>query len=98
MFKCYFTKNLFFSFLYYFWLRWAFAAACGLSTAVASLVAGHELWSTGSVAVAHELSCSRACGLFPSERLSLCPRTGKWVLIHWTTGEAPEKLFRPVFH
>ena len=37
---------------------------------------GTELWSTGSVVVAHGLSCSAACGIFPDQGLN--PR-----LLHW---------------
>ena len=35
--------------------------------AVASLVAALRLWSTDSVVVAHRLSCSAACGIFPDQ-------------------------------
>ena len=35
--------------------------------AVASLVAKHGLWSTGSIVVACGLSCSVACGIFPNQ-------------------------------
>ena len=50
------------NFILYFWLRWVFVAAHGLSPvmasegyslAVASLVVEHRLWSAGSVAVVH---------------------------------------------
>ena len=73
---------LFNKFIYCFWLRWVFVAACGLSLvggkrgllfvavhvlliAVASLVAEHGLYSAVSVVVAHGLSCTAACGIFP---------------------------------
>ena len=42
-----------------------FVVGCGLLIAVASLVGGHRLESTGSVAVVHWLSCPLACGIFP---------------------------------
>ena len=38
-------------------------AAGGLLTAVASLALEHTLEYVGSVVVAHELSCSPACGI-----------------------------------
>ena len=44
------------------------------SIAVASLVA--KAWAPGtraSVAVAHGLSCSAACGIFPDQGSKLCP-------------------------
>ena len=34
------------------------------------------LWSAGSVVVAHRLSCSMACGIFPDQGPNLCP-------LHW---------------
>ena len=46
-----------------------------LLTVVVSLVAEHglwvhglqQLWRAGSVVVAHGLSCSKACGIFPDQ-------------------------------
>ena len=73
----------------YFWLYWVFVAAHGLSPvaasrallfamhelliAVASFVAEHGLWSTGSVVVVHGLSCSLASGIFPDQGLNPFP-------------------------
>ena len=42
----------------------------------ASVAAAGGLWSTGSVATAHRLSCFLACGIFPDRGLNLC-------LLHW---------------
>ena len=61
-----------------------FVAVRGLLNAVASLVAKHrlkvhslqQLWHTGSVVMAHGLSCSAACGIFPDQGSNLCP-------LHW---------------
>ena len=53
-----------------------FVAMHGSLTAVASLVAEHGVSSTGSVAVAHRLSCSAACGIFLDQGSNLCP-------LHW---------------
>ena len=39
----------------------------------ASVVVDRGLQSTGSVVVAHGLSCSAACGIFPDQGLNLCP-------------------------
>ena len=68
---------------------------CGLLIAVASLVAEHGLCSvqasivlapglqsTGSVVVAHGLSCSLACGIFPNQGLDPCP-------LYWQTDSHP---------
>ena len=64
-------------------------AVHGLLTAVASLVVEHWLQGTmgisscdsglkspGSVVVAHRLSCSAACRIFPDQGLNPCP-------LHW---------------
>lgn len=47
-----------------------------------SAVVGLGLESTGSVVVAHGLCCSRASGLFPDQRLNLCP-------LHWLVDSSP---------
>ena len=39
-----------------------------LLIAVASLFLEHGLLGTGSVVMAHEISCSAACGIFPDQR------------------------------
>ena len=57
----FFYINLLIYFL--FWLRWVFIVA-------------HGLWSAGSVVVAHGLSCSAACGIFPDQGSNPCP-------LHW---------------
>ena len=49
---------------------------CWLLTAVATLVAEHTLWSTGSVLVLLGLSCSKARGILPDQGSNLCP-------MHW---------------
>ena len=41
-----------------------------------SLVVARGLQSAGSVVVAHGLSCSTACGIFPDQGSNLCP-------LHW---------------
>ena len=54
---------------------------CGFLIAVATLVAEHRLWARGLSScrsrapevVAHGLSCSVACGIFPDQALNLCP-------------------------
>ena len=68
----------FFLKVYLFWLyccelafssgnEWGlfFVVVLGLLNTVTPLISVHRLWSAGSVVVAHELSCSEACGLFP---------------------------------
>ena len=49
---------------------------CGLLIVVTSLVAKRGLQSTGSVVVAHRLSCFVARGIFPGQGWNLC-------LLHW---------------
>ena len=53
--------------------RRADSSSCG---AWVSVVVARGLWSTGSVVVAHGLSCSAACGIFPDQGLNPCP-------LHW---------------
>ena len=63
---------------------------------VASLAAEHRLWgvwasvvltprfkSTGSIVVAHGISCSVACGIFPDQGSNLCLR-------HWQADSLPQ--------
>ena len=67
-------------------------AVVGLLTAVISLVAKHRLCgSWASVLVAHELSCSAACRVFPDQELNGVSCTGRWIVNHWATREAPEE-------
>ena len=47
-----------------------------------SVVAAPRLSSTGSIAVAHGLSCSMACGIFPDWGLDPC-------LWHWQMDSSP---------
>ena len=76
----------------YFWLHWVFIAAHGLSLVAASRgysslqCTGFSLrWlqlqlrllgMRASVVVAHGLSCSAACGIFPDQASNPCP-------LHW---------------
>ena len=48
-------------------------SSCGMQ---ASVVVDRRLQSARSVVVAHRLSCSAACGVFPDQGLNLCP-------LHW---------------
>ena len=45
----------------------------------ASVVAARGLQSAGSVVVAHGLSCSTACGIFPDQGSNLCPLCSVWM-------------------
>ena len=47
-------------------------AGHGLLPAVASLLAEHGLWGTGSMTVAHGFSCSAAHGIFLDQGSNLC--------------------------
>ena len=48
---------------------------------------GCSTWA--SVAMAHRLSCLKACGLFLGQGSNLCPLHWQAILNHWTTREAP---------
>ena len=48
----------------------------------ASVVVARRLQSTGSVVVAHGLSCSAACGIFPDQGSNPCP-------LHWQADSEP---------
>ena len=53
--------------------RHAGFSSCGTRV---SVVVAHWLKSAGSVVVAHGLSCSTACGIFPDQGSNPCP-------LHW---------------
>ena len=71
------------------WLPWVSVAVHGLSLVaasrssslvvvrglltMASLVAEHKLWNTGSAVVVHGLSCPVACGIFLNQGSNPCP-------------------------
>ena len=62
--------------LWWLLLLWSTGSrACGLQQLwrMGSVVVARGLQSTGSVFVAHRLSCSAACGIFPDQGLNLCP-------------------------
>ena len=77
---------------------WVFVNGCRLLVAVVSLAVEHwlqgvrasvvatreapRLWSIGSVAVVHGLSCSTACGIFLDQGLNPC-------LLHWQKDSLP---------
>ena len=80
------TAFLFFLKVYLFWLHccepafsscneWGllFVVVLRLLTTVTPLISAHRLWSAGSVIVAHELSCSEACGIFPEQERNPVP-------------------------
>ena len=58
-----------------------------LLIAVTSLVVEHSPWSAASVAVAHGLCCSLACGIFLDQGLNPWPLNGRQILNHWATKE-----------
>ena len=59
-----------------FSLRWLLLLRSTGSRHVGSVAVARGLQSTGSVVVAHELSCSAACGIFRDQGLNPCP-------LHW---------------
>ena len=73
------------------WLHCCRAQALG---AWASVVVAHRLSLCSSQALGQEvsgcvqgLSCSASCGIFPDQRLNLCPRLSRRILIHCTIRE-----------
>ena len=95
-------QHFFFFFLkvYLFWLpgcepafsscsEWGllFVVVLGLLTTVTPLISVHRLWSAGSVVMAHELSCSEACGIFPEQDWNRVPCIGRGILNHQTIKE-----------
>ena len=88
LFLFFFFYNFIYLFIY-FWLCWVFVSVRGLSPVVASgghsssrcvglslsrpLVVEHGSRRAGSVVVAHGLSCSAACGIFPDQGSNPCP-------------------------
>ena len=56
---------------------WALVVA-----AWASAVAVPGLWNTGSITLVHGLSCSTACGIFPTQGSNLCS-------LHWQADSLP---------
>ena len=71
--------TLYFIYLF-FWLRWVFVAARGLSSCgerrLLFLAACGLLIAVASLVAEHGLSCSAACGIFPAQGLNPCP-------LHW---------------
>ena len=53
-------------------MGFSLVAGHGLLSVLASAVAEHRLYSTGSIAVAHTFSCSVACGIFPDHGSNAC--------------------------
>ena len=86
----------FFFNLIYFWLRWVSVAARGLFSSCCCLRCGarashcgglscsgaRALGTRASVVVAHGLSCSTACGIFPDQGSNPCP-------LHWQADSQP---------
>ena len=61
------------------------ASLCGGFSCFRAQVLGCTAYSSccmGSVVVAHGLSCSKACGIFPDQGLNLCP-------LHWQVASHP---------
>ena len=65
-------------------------SSCGTR---ASVVVARGLQSTGSVVVAHRLSCSAACGIFPDQGSNRVPCLGKRILNHCATRDVPKFPF-----
>ena len=85
---------------------WGLLCSCKTRTpgVWASVVAEHGLHNcspqardeTGSVAVAHRLSCSTRGGIFPDQGLNLCLLHWWQVLDHWATRDAPRSILTAV--
>ena len=63
-------------------------AAKGVSPVVAPPVAQQDLWSTGSVVVAHRLNCLTACGIFLDQGLNPCS-------LHWQSSLVAQLVKNP---
>ena len=70
---------------------YALGVVHGLLLVVVSLVVKHGFWGTGSVAVAHGLCCSMACGIFQTKDQTGMPCIGRHVVNHWTIIEVLER-------
>ena len=85
------------SLITFFFLHWVFVAAHELSLVVlhelliatGSLVGEPGLQRTGSVVVAHGLSCSEACRIFPDQGSHRYLLDARQMLNCWATREAP---------
>ena len=64
-------------------------AVASLRSTWASVVPASGLHSTGSVVVAHELSCPAVCGIFPDQGLNVHPWHWQEDFNHWTIREIP---------
>ena len=64
--------------------QWGGFSCCGAQVPgmQASAVVAHGLQSAGSVVVAHRLSCSMACGIFPDQGSNPCP-------LYWQADSQP---------
>ena len=59
---------------------------------VGSVVAAPGLWSTGSAAAVHALSCSTACGIVPDQGLNPCLLHGQVDSLPLSPQESPKFL------
>ena len=73
-----------------------FAAVHRFLIAVASFVEEHRLRRSGSIVVAHKLSCPTAHGVFPNQELNLHLLHCRRVLYHCTTADALLVFLRSV--
>ena len=71
----------------------AFLVDHGLKGAWASVVMVPGLPSTGSIAMAHELSCSTACGIFLDQGLNPCLLHGQVNFLPLSPQGSPGHLF-----
>ena len=65
----------------------------GLSPSRPLLLRSTDCRHAGSVVVAHGLSCSAACGIFPDQGSNPCPCIGRQTLNHCATREFPRRSF-----
>ena len=73
-----------------FSLRWLLLLrSMGSRRAGFSSCGSWALERMGSVVVAHELSCSAACGMFPDQGSNLCALLGRQIPNHCATREVP---------
>ena len=75
----------------YFWLCWVcvstFSSCSAWTSCCFSCGGAQALGRTGSIVVAHGLSCRMAYGIFLDQGSNVCPLHWRWILKHWATRE-----------
>ena len=78
-------------------LRWPLSLLGTGSRRVGFSSCGSWAQSAGSVVVAHGLSCSTTCGIFPDQGSNRVPCIGRWIPNHCATREVHGSFFAKIF-